>query len=267
MPQTVELYETAYGHFAEEALAQVRRETYGDDFGQSSWVTADEYWRFFRLLRLDASDHVLDIGSGSGGPALFLAREVGCRVTGIDVDAAGLRTAMGLLETAGVGDRVEFQWADACERLPFEDGSFDAVLCMDAICHMPGRARVVAEWLRVLRPGGRVLFTDPVVLVGPVTKEEVADRSSTGPFEFSSPGVNERLLIEAGFEWVAAHDATENAAEVSRRWHDARETRRVDLEELEGERTFVGLQRFLDAVHRLSAERRMLRTAYLAHRA
>src|SRR5580698_8981010 len=110
MSNVVNLYGTAYGNFTAPAVEQVRRETYGQDFGQSSWVTADEYWRFFRLLRLDASDHVLDVGSGSGGPALFLAREVGCRVVGIDVDAAGLRTAMGLLEASGLGDRVDFQW-------------------------------------------------------------------------------------------------------------------------------------------------------------
>ena len=84
MSQSVDLYGTAYGNFATQALEQVRRETYGEDFGQSSWVTGQEYRRFFRLLGLTASDHVLDVGCGSGGPALFLAREVGCRVMGVD---------------------------------------------------------------------------------------------------------------------------------------------------------------------------------------
>ena len=54
MSQSVDLYGTAYGNFATQALEQVRRETYGEDFGQSSWVTADEYRRFFRLLDLGA---------------------------------------------------------------------------------------------------------------------------------------------------------------------------------------------------------------------
>ncbi len=266
MPQTVELYETAYSHFAEEALAEVRRETYGEDFGQSSWVTADEYWRFFRLLRLEPSDQVLDVGSGSGGPAIFLAREIGCQVIGVDVDPAGLRTALGLLETAGLDGRVDFQWADAGERLPFEDGSFDAIVCMDAICHMAERGRLFAEWHRVLRPGGRVLFTDPVVLAGPVSKEEFAERSSTGPFEYCAAGVNERLLAAAGFEWLASEDATANEVDVSGRWHDARQARRDDLERIEGTETFAGLQRFLAVVNRLTRERRMLRVAYLAQR-
>jgi len=82
MARTVDLYGTAYGNFADPAIEQVRRETYGEDFGQSSWVTGDEYRRFFRLLGLSADDHVLDTGCGSGGPALFVVREIGCRVTG-----------------------------------------------------------------------------------------------------------------------------------------------------------------------------------------
>ncbi len=73
MTSTVDLYGTAYGNFAAQILEQVRRETYGEDFGQSSWVTGPEYRRFFCLLGLAAADHVLDVGCGSGGPALFLA--------------------------------------------------------------------------------------------------------------------------------------------------------------------------------------------------
>ncbi len=266
MSETVELYGTAYGHFAERALAEVRRETYGDDFGQSSWVTSDEYRHFIRLLGLTASDHVLDMGSGSGGPAIFLANEVGCRVTGVDVDPAGLRNAERLAAKDGLVEKVTFRRVDARGPLPFEDGAFDAIVCLDAICHMPDRGRVFAEWVRVLRAGGRVLVTDPVVVVGPVSKEEFATRSSTGPFEFCAAGVNERLLGAAGFEAIAAEDATANEAEVSRRWHDAREARRDELERIEGGETFAGLQRFLDVVHRLTRERRLIRVAYRAIR-
>ena len=95
MSLSVDLYGTAYGNFAAEVLTQVRRDTYGEDFGQSSWVTGHAYRRFFQLLELAAADHVLDVGCGSGGPALFLARETGCQVTGVDVSAAGIRAGRG----------------------------------------------------------------------------------------------------------------------------------------------------------------------------
>jgi cyclopropane fatty-acyl-phospholipid synthase-like methyltransferase len=265
-PSSADLYGTAYGNFATQALEQVRRETYGEDFGQSSWVTGEEYRRFFRLLGLAAGDHILDVGCGSGGPALFLARETGCRVTGVDVNRAGIHAGLDLARKAGMEDRVLLRHADAREPLPFADQAFDALVCMDALCHLPERRRQFDEWHRVLRPGGRMLCTDPVVVTGLVSGEELAARSSTGYFEFGPPGVNERLIREAGFELVRAEDVTQNEVEVSGRWHGARQQHAAELIALEGEETFAALQRFLAVVHRLTAERRLSRFVYLGRR-
>jgi len=260
----VDLYGSAYGNFATRAFEHVRRETYGEDFGQSSWVTGDEYRGFFQLLKLTATDHVLDVGCGSGGPALFLSREIGCRVTGVDVNEAGIQAGLSLARQAGLEDRVQFRRADTREALPFSDEAFDAIVCMDAICHMPDRRRLFGEWRRILRPAGRMLYTDPVVVSGLVSKEELATRSSTGYFEFCPPGVNEHLISEAGFELVRTEDVTANEVEISRRWHDARQQLAAELIRLESEETFAGLQRFLATVHRLTNERRLSRFAYLA---
>src|SRR5262245_7788172 len=266
MSSSVYLYGTAYGNFAAQALEHVRRETYGEDFGQSSWVTGDEYRRIFRLLELTAADHVLDVGCGSGGPAVFLARELGCRVTGVDVNEAGIRAGLTLTRQAGLEGRIGFHRADVRDPLPFPAGAFDAIVCLDAMCHLPDRGRLLGEWRRVLRPGGRLLYTDPVVVTGLVSNEELATRSSTGYFEFCFPGVNERLIREAGFELVGAEDVTENEVEVSRRWHAARQQRAAELIRLEGEETFAGLQRFLATVHRLTSEQRLSRFAYLGRK-
>src|SRR5215470_12860938 len=266
MSSSVELYGTAYGNFATQVLEQVRRETYGEDLGQSSWVTGEEYRRFFDLLELALADHVLDVGCGSGGPALFLARERSCRVTGVDVNEAGIQAGLTLARQAGLENKVHFRRADVREPLPLPDREFDAIVCMDAICHMPGRLRLFGEWRRVLRPGGRMLYTDPVVVTGLVSNEELATRSSTGYFEFCPPGVNERLIRQAGFELVRAEEVTENEVEVSRRWHAARQQRAAELTRLEGEETFAGLQRFLATVHRLTGDRRLSRFAYLGRK-
>ena len=266
MPLSVDLYGTAYGNFAAEVLGQVRRDTYGEDFGQSSWVTGHAYRQFFQLLQLAAADHVLDVGCGSGGPALFLARERGCRVTGIDVNEAGIQAGPTLARQAGLENKVHFRRADVREPLPFPDGAVSAIVCMDAMCHLPDRGRLFGEWRRVLRPGGHMLYTDPVVVTGLVSNAELATRSSTGYFEFCPPGVNEGLIRQAGFELVRAEEVTENEVEVSRRWHAARQQRAAELIRLEGEATFAGLQRFLATVHRLTSERRLSRFAYLGRK-
>jgi SAM-dependent methyltransferase len=266
MLSSVDLYGTAYGNFAARAVAEVRQETYGEDFGQSSWVTGDEYRRFFARLQLRAGEHVLDVGCGSGGPALFLARETGCHVTGVDLSEPGIREAENQARASDRRQQLTFLQADVCERLPFDADRFDAIVCLDVLCHLRDRGHVFQEWHRVLPPNGRVLVTDPVVVTGLVSKDELAVRSSTGHFEFCPPGVNEQLLRAAGFTLEPTDDATEQEAAISGRWHDAREKRSTALIPLEGEETFSGLQRFLATVHRLCAERRLSRHVYLGRK-
>jgi len=263
---SVDLYGTAYGNFAARAIEEVRKETYGEDFGQSSWVTAEEYRRFFRMLELRAGEHVLDVGCGSGGPALFLARETGCRVTGVDISKPGIEAGQSLARQTGMQETVTFRQADVGEPLAFVEGDFDVLVCMDVLCHLRDRGRLFNEWHRALRAGGRLLVTDPVVVTGLVSKEELAARSSTGHFEFCPPGVNERLLREAGFELDPTEDATDQEAIVSGRWHAAREKRTAELTRLEGAATYSGLQRFLATVHQLCAERRLSRQIYMARK-
>jgi SAM-dependent methyltransferase len=266
MSDHVDLYDSFYGRFAEPALAAVRKETYGADLGQSSWITTEEFDRFIDALAVDAESHVLEVASGSGGPAIHLARRVGCRLTGIDVNPSGVANASRLATAAGLEDRVDFRVVDADAALPFADATFDAVISIDAMNHLVNRLAVLREWRRVLRPGRRALFTDPVVVTGPVTAEELAQRSSIGAFLFTPVGVNERLIEEAGLRLVRRDDASENCAAVSGRWRAARDVHRDDLVRIEGEETFLGQQRFLDTVHCVTSERRLSRFVYLLER-
>ena len=104
------------------------------------------------------------------------------------------------------------------------------------------------------------------MITGPVTNDELALRSSIGLFLFAPPGINERLIEQAGFHLVRQEDVTSNAALVSGRWHRAREAHRASLLETEGEARFEGLQRFFGAVHRLTTERRLSRIVYLVEK-
>jgi SAM-dependent methyltransferase len=262
----VDLYNNVYTDFASSVEAAVRRETYGEDMGQTSWLTAEEWLEFADRLGVTAGAEVLEVGSGSGGPAVYLARSRGCRVTGVDINEHGVRNAAGLAEAHGLADRVRFRTVDASRPLPFPDASFDAIISNDAMCHIAQRLTVLRDWHRVLRPGGRALFTDAMVLTGIVSQEELATRTSIGFYLVVPPGENERLLGEAGFEGLETQDVTGNALDVSRRWHDARARQVEALMAREGRENFDGLQRFLACVHTLSAERRLSRYAYLARK-
>ena len=118
-----------------------------------------------------------------------------------------------------------------------------------------------------LKPSSRMLFSDALVIGGMISAEEIAMRSSIGFYFYSPPGENERLLEQAGFSQVATTDTTENAARISKKWHDAREKRKEELVTAEGNANFDGLQRFLACVHALTSERRLLRYLYFASKA
>ena len=263
---SVDLYDTSYDNFSVRVQAEVRAQTYGEDLGQSSWMTADELRQFIRRLKVKPSSHVLEVGSGSGGPALFVARTVGCRITGLDINEYGVRNANDLAGRQRLDGLARFKRADASRSLPFARNSFDAILSNDAMCHIPRRGDVLREWFRVLKPGGHMLFTDAMVISGLVSNEEIATRSSIGSYFFLPPGENERLIRASGFELVRTDDVTASAAIIAKRWHDARARRGKDLARIEGKANFEGLQKFLFRVHIVSAEGRLSRYAYLARK-
>ena len=265
MVRTVDLYNGAYGNFEADVLSEIRRETYGEDLGQSSWITSDEYDQFCGWLGIDDKSVVLETACGSGGPALYLARKFGCVVTGIDINHEGVDNANRLAKVSGISN-ASFKLANVDKQFPFDDETFDAVICIDAANHFPDRLHVLREWARVLKPGGRILFTDPVVITGPVTNLELFHRSSIGTFVFIPLSVTERFILDAGLRLVKREDVTSNAALTSGRWRDARERRRDTLLKLEGEVAFSGLQTFLSAVHMLTSERRLSRFAFLAEK-
>src|SRR5436189_4942019 len=111
--EKVDLYDTSYGGFAEAVYAEVRREAYGHEIGQASWLTREELDRFGSDLRLGASSRLLEIASGSGGPALHLVRSTGCEVVGIDFNNEGVANANRLASEAGLDARARFVDADA----------------------------------------------------------------------------------------------------------------------------------------------------------
>jgi len=263
---TVDHYGAQYGNFASRLYAEVRAETFGDDIGQNGWLTAEEQDLFLSWLGLRPGHTLLDIACGSGGPTLRIAGRTGCRVQGLDLHQDGVAQARAQAAQRGLSERARFDRGDAGKPLPFDSGAFDAMICVDAVNHLPERERVLAEWARVLRPGGRLVYTDPIVVTGPLSNEEIAIRASIGFFLFTPVGANERLLSQAGFEVLEVVDRTENMARIAGRWCEARAKWETDLRAVEGAATFEGQQRFFEVASRLAATRHLSRFAFHARR-
>jgi SAM-dependent methyltransferase len=266
MSEPVDAYNTTYRHFDEAVLARVRREAFGEDIGQNSWLTADECRTYCAWLQLCPTSHVLEVGCGAGGPALFIARTTGAWVTGVDINTHGIAAANAMAHDLQLEARVQFAQADASGPLPFAVAQFDALLCIDVINHLPDRLRVLQEWRRLVKPAGRILFTDPITLTGVLSSDEIAIRSSVGDQLFAPPGEDARLIERAGLQMERQEDVTEQLATISQRRYEVRRRAREELMALEGKQTYHGQQRFLAMVHQLASERRLSRFVYLARK-
>ncbi len=262
------IFSGAYGEFEHSLSERIRRETYGEDLGQFSWITADEFRKFLRRLKLEAGFHLLDVACGSGGLALFAAEHTGCRVTGIDINENGIQTARHLAQTRGLAGRATFAQGDAGKPLPFDDDSVDAILSIDAMNHLLAREAVFAEWHRILCPGGTFLFTDAVIVTGILSRDEILARSSAmGQFLFTPAGMHEGQIEAAGFVDLQVEDVTGTIAAVAKRWYGARARHREELLQSETPADFETLQNMLAAAHTLAGENRLSRFAYCARKA
>jgi ubiquinone/menaquinone biosynthesis C-methylase UbiE len=153
---------------------------------------------------------VLDIGSGLGGPARYLAKVYGCRVTGVDLTPEFVATATGLSRLTGMSDLVEFRQGSALE-LPFADAGFDRAWSQNVAMNIADRARCYAEMHRVLVPGGRLVIQDVTQGPGgaPIYPVMWADTPATSFLRTAQE--TRRLLEEAGFAILAWEDKTATA--------------------------------------------------------
>jgi SAM-dependent methyltransferase len=195
-----------------------------------------------------------------------IAEKSGCSITGIDVHEQAISTANSLAAQRGLTDRAKFQLADASKKVSFDDSSFDAITCIDAINHLPERGHVLAEWARILKPGGRLLFTDPITVTGPLSADEIAVRSSIGFFLFVPPDFDEQAIAHSGLGLLWRNDVTANMAKIAERRHAARASRSSALREIEGDQTFEGQQAFLAVAATLAKEKRLSRFVYVAEK-
>jgi sarcosine/dimethylglycine N-methyltransferase len=149
------LHDLARDGVAQDGLTEAVLQRYDQDhFGGLEAVDI-----LARKAGIGAPTHVLDVCSGMGGPARYLAFHYGCRVTGLDITESRHQGAVRLTRMVGLEDRVDFRLGNALA-MPFAAAGFDVVLGQEAFCHVPDKPRLIAECARVVRPGGVIAFTD-----------------------------------------------------------------------------------------------------------
>ncbi len=150
---------------------------------------------------------VMDLCSGLGGPARYLAHHYGCSLTCVEINARRAAGSLELTRRVGLTGQVRVLRADA-QCLPLAAGCVDAVISQEALLHVPDKTRALAECARVLAPGGRIAFTDWVVL----EDLDPADRSlmweGIAAQTTQTPAGYHRILERAGLVLTAEDDLT-----------------------------------------------------------
>jgi SAM-dependent methyltransferase len=152
-------------------------------------------------LRLKTGWHILDIGSGIGGPARFAAHEYGVRVTGIDLTSDYVETAATLAQWVGLSDRAIFRQGSATS-LPFTQGSFDAAYMLHVGMNIDDKETLCREAARVLRPGALFAIYDVMRLGEGTVTFPMPWAAHEGLSSLATPDTYKEALQLAGFELV-----------------------------------------------------------------
>jgi ubiquinone/menaquinone biosynthesis C-methylase UbiE len=174
---TPESFDRAHGMDAKsELLWQLSREAYGADYpnevepwGMTTWWTLGQY---VAGLRVGPGQHLVDLACGRAGVGLWLARATGAQLTGVDWSPVAVSEATARVPHFVPAERASFVVGDLAAT-GLESGTADAVVCADAVFFATDRIAVFAEMARILRPGGRFVFT--------VDESDDADREAAVP--------------------------------------------------------------------------------------
>lgn len=148
------------------------------------------------LCKIGNGQTILNVGSGSGISAAYLAEMYNCKVVGVDIIPGMVASAQIWAKEKGLSDRLEFRVADARE-LPFDDNAFDALISESVNTFIPEREIALREYLRVVKPGGYIGFNEAIWIKEP--SEAIAEIiTETTNQQFKSPQIWEQLFKDEG---------------------------------------------------------------------
>jgi ubiquinone/menaquinone biosynthesis C-methylase UbiE len=191
-----------------ETLRRIWREHaigpgYPEAFEHISFLTMTEMRRMADALRLAPGSHLVDLACGAGGPGLWLAREAGARLTGVDLSRVAVAKAAERAASVGMAESSRYV-VGSFDAMTLPDATADGAMSVDALQYAPDKRAAFREFARIIRPGGRLVF---------VAFELDSEHAGALPvLGLDTVGDYRPLLADAGFE-VEIYEQTE-------RWHD-----------------------------------------------
>jgi cyclopropane fatty-acyl-phospholipid synthase-like methyltransferase len=189
------------------AMRALERDVLGCDYGGTSWTTRTQADHIAASLDLKPGTRLLEVGSGSGWPGLFLGSEFGCDVTLLDIPLNALKLAAERAVHDELTDRVQVVAASGTA-LPFEDASFDRLSHSDVLCCLPEKLEMLLECRRVANDDARMHFS-VIQPAANLSSSEYQDAIEVGPPFTDAPDGYEPLLDKAGWRILERMDASD----------------------------------------------------------
>lgn len=189
------------------AMRKLERNVLGCDYGGTSWTTRSQADHIVKSLDLKPGVHLLEVGSGSGWPGLFLGAETGCDVTLLDIPINALKLAAERAARDELGDRVMVVAASGTA-LPFYAASFDRLSHSDVLCCLPEKLDMMLECRRVAR-GGALMHFSVILPAAGLSSSDYREAIETGPPFTDAPDGYEPLLDASGWDILDRIDVSD----------------------------------------------------------
>ncbi len=238
MPTPAELamlqrYDASYERGTGGVMIEIERSVCGCDFGANSWTTRAQADAMILDLGLGPGVRLLDIGSGSGWPALYFAEQSGCDAVLVDIPPAGIKIARERAQKLGISERIEALQGDAAA-LDFPAASFSVVTHSDLLCCLVEKKAALRECRRICADGGKMLFTVLFVTPG-LAPDDHAHALAAGPDFIGAEASYPTLLAATGWQVLRSDDLTEELLATYKSQLSADRKHRQDLVSMIGE--------------------------------